>query len=95
MATFVSANERFVVTSHLAPDGDAVGSVLAFGVLLDRLGKQFWVCHTEGVPIAFQYLDIDRVVWHEDMPSEVDDCESGVRSSSFHSLLPSYRVTGS
>ena len=32
-------NERFVVTSHEAPDGDALGSVLATGLALRELGK--------------------------------------------------------
>ena len=32
--------ERFLVCSHTRPDGDAVGSMLAMGMLLGQLGKQ-------------------------------------------------------
>jgi nanoRNase/pAp phosphatase (c-di-AMP/oligoRNAs hydrolase) len=32
-------NERFVITSHEAPDGDALGSLLAAGLALRELGK--------------------------------------------------------
>jgi len=32
-------DERFVVTSHEAPDGDALGSLLATGLALRELGK--------------------------------------------------------
>ena len=32
-------NERFTVTSHEAPDGDALGSLLAMGLALGELGK--------------------------------------------------------
>ena len=30
--------ERFLVCSHSRPDGDAVGSVLAMGMLLEQMG---------------------------------------------------------
>ena len=33
------ANDRFVVTSHDNPDGDALGSLLATHLALDALGK--------------------------------------------------------
>jgi len=32
------AHERFIVTSHARPDGDAIGSVLALAEILDQLG---------------------------------------------------------
>ena len=31
--------ERFLVCSHSRPDGDAVGSMLALGMLLEQMGK--------------------------------------------------------
>lgn len=34
------AHQRFVVVSHLRPDGDALGSQLAFGLCLRELGKR-------------------------------------------------------
>ena len=35
----VRENERFFVTTHLGPDGDALGSQIALGRFLQRLGK--------------------------------------------------------
>ena len=32
--------ERFLVTSHCRPDGDAVGSMTAMGLLLGQMGKE-------------------------------------------------------
>ena len=39
VAAALRENERFVVTSHEAPDGDALGSLLALGLALRELGK--------------------------------------------------------
>ena len=39
VVTALREHERFVVTSHEAPDGDALGSLLATGLALQQLGK--------------------------------------------------------
>ncbi|MFP5206680.1 MAG: DHH family phosphoesterase, partial [Acidobacteriota bacterium] len=31
---------RFLVCSHVRPDGDALGSMLACGMMLEQMGKQ-------------------------------------------------------
>ncbi|HEX5110956.1 MAG TPA: bifunctional oligoribonuclease/PAP phosphatase NrnA [Vicinamibacterales bacterium] len=40
IADAIRARERFVVVSHVRPDGDAIGSQLAMAFALRRLGKQ-------------------------------------------------------
>jgi phosphoesterase RecJ-like protein len=42
--------ERFLVCSHSLPDGDAVGSMLAMGMLLEQLGKHADLVTAEQVP---------------------------------------------
>lgn len=38
--------ERVLLCTHLAPDGDALGSMLALGSLVERMGKQAtMICH--------------------------------------------------
>jgi phosphoesterase RecJ-like protein len=44
--------ERFLVCSHARPDGDAVGSMLAMGVLLEQLGKRVDLVTADRVPNA-------------------------------------------
>jgi len=34
--------ERFLVCSHTRPDGDAVGSMLALGMVIEQMGKGAW-----------------------------------------------------
>ena len=40
IAHAIQFNQRFLVATHIRPDGDAVGSVLAMTQMLRQLGKQ-------------------------------------------------------
>jgi bifunctional oligoribonuclease and PAP phosphatase NrnA len=48
--------ERFLVCSHSRPDGDAVGSMLAFGMLLEQMGKRADLVTADRVPVAYRRL---------------------------------------
>jgi phosphoesterase RecJ-like protein len=48
--------ERFLVCSHSRPDGDAVGSVLAMGMLLEQLGKRADLVAADRVPVPYRRL---------------------------------------
>ncbi|MBM3288648.1 MAG: bifunctional oligoribonuclease/PAP phosphatase NrnA [Candidatus Hydrogenedentes bacterium] len=49
---------RFVVTSHVSPDGDAIGSVLGIAHLLRGMGKRDVTCVLEDpVPRVYTWLD--------------------------------------
>jgi len=51
-------HKRFVVSSHLNPEGDALGSALSLASLLRRLGKQAIVANDGGMPKVFSYLPL-------------------------------------
>jgi phosphoesterase RecJ-like protein len=64
----IEQRDRFVLTSHARPDGDAVGSALACCQILRGMGKQADVLLHDGVPriyrslpFADQVLQADRV----------------------------------
>jgi len=64
----IEQRDRFVLTSHARPDGDAVGSALACCQILRAMGKQADVMLHDGVPriyrtlpFADQVLQADRV----------------------------------
>lgn len=42
--------QTFLITTHINPDGDAIGSVLALRAALVQMGKQCEVVNTDGVP---------------------------------------------
>jgi len=52
----IAKRERFLLTSHARPDGDAVGSVLACAQILRSLGKQADVVLSDCVPHIYRPL---------------------------------------
>src|SRR5215475_8103673 len=54
--------ERFLVSAHARPDGDAVGSILACGMILNQLGKQVDMVSFDPVPIIYQGLPCADVI---------------------------------
>jgi phosphoesterase RecJ-like protein len=48
--------QRFVITSHARPDGDAIGSQLAMALALRQLGKDVQLVDKDPTPPQFQWL---------------------------------------
>jgi phosphoesterase RecJ-like protein len=48
--------EQFLVCSHSRPDGDAVGSVLAMGMLIEQMGKRVDLVTADRVPTIYRRL---------------------------------------
>jgi phosphoesterase RecJ-like protein len=64
IADLITASQTFIVSSHIAPDGDAIGCQLAIYSVLKRLGKKVRVISEDGVPDNFAFLggseDVER-----------------------------------
>lgn len=52
----IEQRNRFLLTSHVRPDGDAIGSVLACSMVLRKMGKQADVVLADGVPRIYRPL---------------------------------------
>src|SRR5580698_7599776 len=52
----IEERDRFLLTSHARPDGDAVGSALACCQILRSMGKEADVVLHDGVPRIYQPL---------------------------------------
>ncbi len=52
----VETGKSFLITCHIAPDADAVGSMLAFGEILKALGKDVTLFSSDRVPDALAFL---------------------------------------
>jgi bifunctional oligoribonuclease and PAP phosphatase NrnA len=65
--TEIDRRERFVVTSHARPDGDAVGSALAGCEILRQMGKQADIVLRDGVPRVYLQLPFAERVTHADV----------------------------
>lgn len=55
-AEFMREHERFLVISHVSPDGDTTGSAFATCLLLRQLGKQYVVVNEGETPKTFGFL---------------------------------------
>lgn len=57
--------ERFLACSHARPDGDAVGSMLAMGMLLKQMGKRADLVAADRVPALYRWLPGAGEIRHE------------------------------
>ena len=53
----LEANQRFVLSSHVRPDADALGSELALAGFLDALGKSVRIVNPSDIPSNLTFLD--------------------------------------
>lgn len=56
---------RILIISHVRPDGDAIGSLLGFGLALEEAGKHVQMVLADGVPSNFRHLDgVKKITRH-------------------------------
>jgi phosphoesterase RecJ-like protein len=58
----IRRNGRFVLTTHVNPDGDGLGSELALLAGLKRLGKTAWIVNHSPTPEHYTWLDPEGLV---------------------------------
>jgi|SoimicmetaTmtLPB_FD_contig_51_5790229_length_2348_multi_4_in_0_out_0_4 phosphoesterase RecJ-like protein len=65
-AEAIRGGERFLVTTHENPDGDALGSMLAMKLALDQLGKDSSMLLVGDAPLPGEYsfMPLDGLVRH-------------------------------
>jgi phosphoesterase RecJ-like protein len=74
VAAELSSRERFLLTAHEGPDGDALGSLLGMHHLLTQLGKDsvmFMAAKEFPLPIEYRFLPLEEV-FHEP-PADMAD----------------------
>ena len=67
VAEEIRAADRFLLTTHEGPDGDALGSLLATHKLLQQLGKDsvmFLAAKEFPLPVEYRFLPLEEV-FHE------------------------------
>ena len=83
----IGRRERFLLTSHARPDGDAVGSALACCQILRQMGKQAEIILHSGVPGIYRHLPFaDGVVQAETVNGKFEaaiilECDGLARTS--------------
>jgi phosphoesterase RecJ-like protein len=74
VAAEIRAGDRFLLTTHENPDGDALGSLLATHRILEALGKDsvmFLAAKEFPLPVEYRFLPLEEV-FHEP-PADISD----------------------
>jgi phosphoesterase RecJ-like protein len=67
---FVRRHRRFLMTTHVRPDGDGIGSMLALTEALEALGKEVRLVVASTFPPRYAFLDPGRSVRYFEAPGE-------------------------
>jgi phosphoesterase RecJ-like protein len=72
-ASFLTEGSRFLVVSHVHPDGDAIGSTLAVKGILEKLGKEAVMVNASPIPYKFRFLpECEAIVQPQDISESFD-----------------------
>ena len=63
--------ERILITGHIRPDGDAIGSMLGLGLALEEAGKHVQMVLPAGLPHVFEHLEGTALV-QEEVEGDID-----------------------
>ena len=59
LADLIETHDRFLVTSHVRPDGDALGSEVGMAGFLRQRGKDVRIVNSSRTPPRYDFLDPD------------------------------------
>lgn len=74
-------SNTFLLATHIRPDGDAIGSVLSFGLALRNIGKNVTILLAEGVPQNFNNPPKNLTIVKSINPSDEYDLIASVDAS--------------
>lgn len=95
----VDVAQEILVITHIAPDGDAIGSLTAAGVALNQLGKRFTLVCDDGILKRYDYLPLaDEIKTAPDRSTDYDllialDCGDTERMGLAFRSLPEPKPT--
>ncbi len=76
VADLIEAEKKFILGTHVQPDGDAIGSLLGLGLLLMSLGKEVFMSWGEPISVPPQYSFLPGIELVKDpslCPSDFDN----------------------
>ena len=71
-------NSSFLLTTHVNPDADAIGSEIAFYYLLKKLGKNVFIINHSSIPYNMEFFNKGNIIQtfnedlHKNIFNEVD-----------------------
>ncbi len=67
----VHRHQRFLLTTHIRPDGDGIGSILALGYVLEQMGKEVRRIVASSFPSRYRFLDPDQRIERFTKPGDL------------------------
>ncbi len=64
LKNIILENNSFLITTHVNPDADAIGSEIAFYYILKTLGKSIRIINHSTTPYNLTFLDKENVIEH-------------------------------
>lgn len=58
----ITENNSFLLSTHVNPDADAIGSELAFYYLLKKLGKEARIVNHSATPYNLEFMDDEKII---------------------------------
>lgn len=58
----IKENKKFLIVSHINPEGDAVGSSIALALGLKRIGKSVYILNKDTVPDILKFLPYSNLI---------------------------------
>lgn len=65
-------SKNIFIASHVQPDGDNIGSILALGLALKKIGKKTYILKSDSVPSDYLFLPNVDVIRDYDDELEID-----------------------
>ena len=62
IADFINGHQKFILTAHETPDGDAIGSEIAAYFALKSIGKEVRIINADPMAEKYLFLDTDRAI---------------------------------
>lgn len=82
LADLIATHDRFLVTTHVRPDGDALGSEVGMAGFLRQKGKSVRVVNSSPTPPRYDFLDPDGALFEhfgtQVTPADLADREVAV-----------------
>ena len=73
VAHAIRSHDRFLITTHENPDGDALGSVVAMGLALEQLGKDGFPYLSGIIPLPTEYAFMNLGGLSRELPKDAGE----------------------
>lgn len=64
LKSIILNNSSFLITTHVNPDADAIGSEVAFYYLLKKLGKDAFIINHSSTPYNMEFFNDGNIIQH-------------------------------